>query len=41
MLLRKPKEISWVEVAGLPENWMTGEPQSFDERSGDTNYGWL
>lgn len=24
MILAKPKEISWVEAAALPENWMTG-----------------
>jgi NADPH:quinone reductase-like Zn-dependent oxidoreductase len=24
MLLHKPKEVGWVEAAGLPENWMTG-----------------
>jgi NADPH:quinone reductase-like Zn-dependent oxidoreductase len=25
MLLTKPKELSWVQAAALPENWMTGE----------------
>lgn len=25
MLLHKPKELSWVQAAALPENWMTGE----------------
>jgi NADPH:quinone reductase-like Zn-dependent oxidoreductase len=25
MVLAKPKELSWVEAAALPENWMTGE----------------
>lgn len=25
MVLPKPTELSWVEAAGLPENWMTGE----------------
>lgn len=24
MVLEKPKELSWVEAAALPENWMTG-----------------
>jgi NADPH:quinone reductase-like Zn-dependent oxidoreductase len=24
MVLAKPKELSWVEAAALPENWMTG-----------------
>jgi hypothetical protein len=24
MLLPKPKELSWVQAAGIPENWMTG-----------------
>lgn len=24
MLLPKPKELSWVQAAALPENWMTG-----------------
>jgi NADPH:quinone reductase-like Zn-dependent oxidoreductase len=24
MVLSKPKELSWVEAAALPENWMTG-----------------
>jgi NADPH:quinone reductase-like Zn-dependent oxidoreductase len=24
MLLHKPKELSWVQAAALPENWMTG-----------------
>ena len=26
MVLAKPKELSWVEAAALPENWMTGKP---------------
>lgn len=25
MLLPKPKSLSWVQAAALPENWMTGE----------------
>jgi NADPH:quinone reductase-like Zn-dependent oxidoreductase len=25
MVLAKPKELSWVEAAALPENWMTGK----------------
>lgn len=25
MVLEKPKELSWVEAAALPENWMTGQ----------------
>jgi NADPH:quinone reductase-like Zn-dependent oxidoreductase len=24
MVLAKPQELSWVEAAALPENWMTG-----------------
>jgi hypothetical protein len=27
MVLAKPKELSWVEAAALPENWMTGQFQ--------------
>lgn len=25
MLLSKPHDLGWVEAAGIPENWMTGE----------------
>jgi hypothetical protein len=25
MLLKKPKEVGWVEAGGIPENWMTGK----------------
>ena len=29
MVLGKPKELSWVEAAALPENWMTGESSQY------------
>jgi len=35
MLLHKPKEIGWVEAAGLPENWMTGMYGLQGERRAD------
>ncbi|ORY26150.1 hypothetical protein BCR39DRAFT_541994 [Naematelia encephala] len=31
MLLHKPKEISWIEAAGFPENWMTAYQALFLE----------
>jgi len=30
MVLAKPKELSWVEAAALPENWMTGKSVYLD-----------
>ena len=23
MIIRKPESLSWIEAAGIPENWMT------------------
>jgi NADPH:quinone reductase-like Zn-dependent oxidoreductase len=31
MLLHKPKELTWVQAAALPENWMTGEEISLPD----------
>ncbi len=24
MMVKKPERLSWVEAAGIPENWLTG-----------------
>ena len=38
MLLHKPKEVGWVEAAGLPENWMTGGSLSDQEECKRSKY---